>query len=104
MFRLPITQCLAPYRLRVSKISELKSEQFPGSQTFNEELDDSKNESLICGKLQAKQSHFSAEILSLLKVSFNSQSRTFGVETRGAVVTQDGRLIYSEGPGFSSKS
>ena len=73
MFRLPITQCLAPCRVKVSNVSELGvPEQFSGSETFNKELDDSKNESLIYGKLQAKQSHCSVEVLRLLKASFVS--------------------------------
>ena len=70
MFRLPITQCLAPCRVRVSNVSELcVPEQLSGSETFHEELDASKNELLVCGKLQAKQSHCSVEVLRLLKAS-----------------------------------
>lgn len=81
MFRLPITQCLAPCRLRVSNTSDISvSKHFPGSETFNEELDDSKNESLICGKL------FVESVLC--------QPITLDVEIRGAVFKQNVRLSF----------
>ena len=103
----------------VSNISELDvSKQFPWSETFNMELDNSKNESLICGKLQAKQSHCSVEVLSLslLKASFFSSEHLAwkyegqSLHKMAALVFRTALLqlahigFFCEGPGFSSSS